>query len=104
MKIRLLPEAERDLEIGSDFYESQRQQLGKYFVDCLLTDIDSLLLYGGIHERHFDLFRSMSKRFPFAIYYDLKEGVIEVYAVLDCRQEPGKIESRLKSTQTKRST
>ena len=24
MKIRLLPEAERDLEIGADFYESQK--------------------------------------------------------------------------------
>lgn len=28
MKIRLLPEAERDLEIGADFYESQRVGLG----------------------------------------------------------------------------
>lgn len=27
MKIRLLPEAERDLELGADFYESQRQVL-----------------------------------------------------------------------------
>ncbi len=27
MKIRLLPEAERDLEIGADFYESQRPVL-----------------------------------------------------------------------------
>lgn len=25
MRLRLLPEAERDLEIGADFYESQRR-------------------------------------------------------------------------------
>lgn len=35
MKIRLLPEAERDLEIGADFYESQRPGLGSYFNGCL---------------------------------------------------------------------
>jgi hypothetical protein len=33
MNIRLLPEAERDLEIGADFYESQRIGLGSYFND-----------------------------------------------------------------------
>ena len=32
MRIRLLPEAERDLEIGVDFYESQQAGLGIYFV------------------------------------------------------------------------
>jgi len=48
MKIRILPEAEHDLEIGADFYESQRERLGRYSNDCLLTDIDSLLLYAGI--------------------------------------------------------
>ena len=31
MKIRLLPEAERDLEIAADFYESQQSGLGSYF-------------------------------------------------------------------------
>ncbi len=33
MRIRLLPEAERDLETGSDFYESQQPGLGTYFND-----------------------------------------------------------------------
>jgi hypothetical protein len=28
MKLRLLPEAERDLEIGADLYESQQRGLG----------------------------------------------------------------------------
>jgi len=29
MKIRILPTAERDLEIGADFYESQRRALAE---------------------------------------------------------------------------
>jgi hypothetical protein len=36
-------------------------------------DIDALQLYAGVHEKSHDLFRCMSKRFPFAIYYDVRE-------------------------------
>jgi hypothetical protein len=51
MKIRLLLEAERDLEIGADFYESQKAGLVQYFNACLTSDIESLKLHGGIHEQ-----------------------------------------------------
>ena len=47
MRIRLLPEAERDLEIGADFYESQQPGLGVYFHDCLADDMESLRQYAG---------------------------------------------------------
>ena len=96
MKLRLLPEAERDLEIAADFYESQGVGLGTYFNDCLASDIESLKLYAGIHEKYRDFFRALSKRFPFAIYYQLNNDWIEVYAVLDCRQDPQKIDTVLK--------
>jgi len=52
VKIRLLPEAERDLEIGADFYESQQSGLSTYFNDCLAADIESLRIYTGIHETY----------------------------------------------------
>ncbi len=85
-----------DLEIGADFYEAQADGLGHYFTDCLFTDIESLRLYAGVHEKSHSLFRCMSKRFPFAIYYDVQWEMIEVYAVLDCRQDPAAIERRLR--------
>ncbi len=49
MKVRLLPEAIGDLELGVDFYESQAPGLGAYFLDSLISDLDSLELFGGIH-------------------------------------------------------
>ena len=58
MKLRLLPEAELDLEIGADFYEAQQEGLGTYFNDCLASDIESLLLYVGIHEQYRGFFRA----------------------------------------------
>lgn len=97
MKIRILPEAEHDLEIGSDFYEAQRERLGRYFNDCLMSDIESIQLYAGVHQRQHGLHRCMSKRFPFAIFYDVADDTIDIYAVLDCRQDPATIQIRLES-------
>ncbi|APF18361.1 hypothetical protein Cabys_1612 [Caldithrix abyssi DSM 13497] len=37
----------------------------------------------------------LSKRFPFAIYYKVHEDTVIVYAILDCRQNPNKIQKRL---------
>ena len=102
MRIRLLPEAERDLEIGADFYESQKAGLGIYFNDCLTSDIESLKLYAGMHEKYRGFYRSLSKRFPFSNYYTLDEDCVEIYAVLDARQDPQKIDAALKSPRTKR--
>ena len=49
MKVRILIPAERDLEDGYRFYESQSMGLGSYFLDSLYSDIDSLSYFGGIH-------------------------------------------------------
>ncbi len=97
MNIRILPEAERDLELGADFYESQREGLGRYFNDCLSSDIESLRLYAGVHPRSFGLYRCASDRFPFAIFYDFDGTNVDIYAILDCRQDPDAIDLRLAS-------
>ena len=49
MKIEILSQAEGDLISGHRFYEKQSPGLGSYFFNSLLSDIDSLRLYGGIH-------------------------------------------------------
>ena len=50
MRIRVLDEAQDDLIKGFRFYEGREAGLGAYFLDCLFSDIDSLLVYGGIHQ------------------------------------------------------
>jgi len=95
MKIIILPSARRDLADGYDFYECQGQGLGDYFEETLLSDIDSLRLYAGIHFKVFSRYRLLSKRFPYAVYYDLEKETIRIWAVLDCRQEPARIRRRL---------
>jgi len=96
MTIQILESAKRDLVNGFYFYEKQKEGLGNYFLDSLYSDIDSLLIYSGMHPVRFDEYYCMlSKRFPFAIYYYVKEETVYVDAILDCRQNPERIEKRL---------
>jgi len=95
MRIRILPEAERDLDLGADFYEAQSPGAGASFIRGLLDDIDGLLKHGGVHAKYRGFHRAMSHRFPFAIFYALNGDMIDIYAVLDCRQDPATIDGRL---------
>jgi len=87
-KINILEFAYSDMRISKSFYEQQSKDLGKYFINSILTDIESLSFYGGIHMKFYGLYRLLAKRFPYAIYYDLVDDVVVVYAILDLRKNP----------------
>ena len=96
MRIKILSSAMDDLYEARLFYERQGEGLGDYFFDSLFSDIDSLVLYGGIHERVYGYHRVLSKRFPYAIYYTVEENdLVVVQRVLDLRQNPKKIRRAL---------
>ncbi|NLV44702.1 MAG: type II toxin-antitoxin system RelE/ParE family toxin [Candidatus Hydrogenedentes bacterium] len=87
-EVVILEDALADLEAGRNFYDSQEQGLGDYFFDVLLTDLESLSFYGGIHSTHCGYYRMPAKRFPFSIYYEIRAEVVLVIAVLDMRRNP----------------
>ena len=95
MRVQILDEAQRDLVEGYRFYEDQVEGLGDYFLDSLFSDIDSLQFYAGVHPVYFGYNRLLSKRFPFAVHYRVENGMVRVYAVLDCRQNPSWTRTRL---------
>ena len=95
MIVQVLDEAAADLATAYRFYEKQAAGLGDYFLDSLWSDIHSLRLYGGVHPFHNGYHRSLSKRFPFAIYYRVEDGVARIRAVLDCRMNPESVSGRL---------
>ena len=98
MKVRILSSALTDLAKGREFYGKQGEGLGDYFFDSLFSDIDSLVLFAGIHRKVFG-FHLASHRFPYAIYYKTEPaGTAIVYRVLDCRQDPAKTRKYLKAS------
>ena len=97
MRIEILQAAANDLREGALFYERQRAGLGRYFLDKLFNDIDSLCHHAGIHPLYFGYYRMLAKRFPYAIYYRIEGDVACVAAVLDCRRNPLFMKKRLDS-------
>ncbi|CAN5611247.1 hypothetical protein BH20VER1_BH20VER1_08960 [soil metagenome] len=96
MKLRLLSLAEDDLLAGYRFYQHQENGIGWYFLETLNSDIESLRLYAGIHPKFFGYHRLLSKRFPFAVYYEVTLNEIRVWRVLDCRRDPTWTERQLR--------
>lgn len=94
--ITIFPSAREDLASGAEFYESQVEGLGRYFLETLFAEIDSLNSYAGIHTLVFGYHRLLSRRFPYAIYYSTDVDHAIVKAVLDCRRNPAWIRDRLK--------
>ena len=91
----VLQEAASDIERGIDFYNAIEDGVGLYFRDSIVADIRRLGVYIGEHRIHLGYFRSLSSRFPYAIYYRDKDGARQVVAVLDLRRSPGWIREQL---------
>lgn len=67
-RIAVLEEAAEDIERGHEFYDQQEMGIGAYFEDTILSDIESLSLFHGIHSKHFGFHRLLS---VFGLYREL---------------------------------
>ena len=95
-EIVLLKEATEDLKDAEEFYDSKELGVGTYFWDSLVSDIESLVIFAGIHNKKYGLYQMLSKRFPYSIYYEIVDSVAYVIAVLPMRQDPAWILNKLK--------
>lgn len=95
MIIEITRSAFNDIKIGQEFYNLQKTGLGVYFQDTIFAEIDSLIIYAGVHIIKYGYYRSLARNFPYAIYYKIEDKTIIIVAVLDCRQNPSFIKQRL---------
>ena len=58
----VLKQAQEDINLGKQFYDSIEDGVGNYFVNCILSDLEALLFYGGIHKKIYGLHQALSKR------------------------------------------
>lgn len=100
MRLKILSSAVEDLHAGRLFYEAQGQGLGEYFFDSVFSDIDSLVLYAGIHPKTVGYHRLLAKRFPYAVYYTFEDDLAVVWRVLDLRRDPAGIHRALTEGRT----
>lgn len=96
IRIHISSDALGDLNEGFLFYEAHEEGLGEYFSDSLKSDIESLKITGGVHRVAYkDYRRALSRIFPYAIYYTMEAEIVTIWAIIDCRRNPGWISDHL---------
>jgi hypothetical protein len=94
--VYIMEEAVDDLNEGRSFYDLKAPGIGDYFWDCLISDIESLILFAGIHPKKYDFYQMFAKRFPYAVYYEIVQENAYVAAILPMRRDPAWIVKQLK--------
>jgi len=94
-EVLVLKDVENDLDSGKDFYDGREFGVGDYFWDSLIADIESLIIFAGVHKKVFDFHCMYAKRFPCAIYYFIQNEIAYVVAVLPIRRNPTCVKSKL---------
>jgi len=93
--VRLREEAELDLEDAASWYESQRSGLGQDFLDTVLKALELIeqnplsfpVVYRGTH-------RAVLPRFPFAVFYIVRESEVSVISVMHGSRHPAQWQQR----------
>lgn len=75
-------------KVRAELYDKLEQGVGRYFKSSILTEIDLLHLFAGIHPIRYRFYCMLAKRFPFAIYYLVEDKLAKIVAVLDLRRDP----------------
>lgn len=88
-RIVVRPVAQLEFEEATTWYESQKQGLGRRFVD----DFGELLDRIAVHPMQFtliagDVRRALMKRFPYAVYFATNEQLTSIVAVLHQSRHP----------------
>jgi toxin ParE1/3/4 len=88
-------EAEQDIKAAYEWYEEQRLNLGKEFVnevESKLEEVDEHPdLYATIYR---NVRRALCKRFPYSVYFLKSENDVVVVGVLHQRRNPAVWQTR----------
>lgn len=96
--LRFLPEVEEDIIGGYVWYEAKSSGLGEEFLRIFYASASEIprhpLLYPKIHN---EFRRRLLRRFPYAIYFMIKDDLIIVCGLFHCARDPHTIRTKLKN-------
>ena len=96
LEIFIKPRAEWDLFEAFKFYDEQSSGLGDEFIRCIDAKLEFISRNPKACPKMYkDFHRGLVSRFPFGVYYKIEGKRIVVFAVLDLRQNPERIQFRL---------
>ncbi len=78
------------------WYAHQRADLDLDFMDCIDDALTRIVRNPHLHPIVYrTLRRAVVRRFPFAVFYEITEGEIQVIAVFHSRRDPESWKSRV---------
>lgn len=84
----LRPEAERDLVATRDWYDQKRLGLGDEFLDAVALALLELETQAEINRLYYrDFRRSLLRRFPYKIFYQLIGDRIVIFRIIHAKQD-----------------
>lgn len=95
--LRFLPEVEQDAIGGYVWYESKSPGLGEEFLRIFYACAGDIpknpLLYPKVHG---EFRRRLLRRFPYAIYFVVKDDHVIVFGLFHCARDPRTIRMKLR--------
>lgn len=96
--LHFLPEVEEDVFNGYAWYENKSTGLGEEFLRIFYASADELLrnplFYLKVHKEYR---RRLLRRFPYAIYFKVKENQIIVIGLFHCVRDPRTTQLKLQA-------
>ncbi len=88
-KLRIRAAAEADIQDAYNYYETCQKGLGQDFILCIESALEKIVKnpdhYPVVHRR---IYRILVERFPFGIFFIVKENTLIVLAVLHASRNP----------------
>lgn len=95
-KLRIRAAAEADIKEAYHYYESCEKDLGQDFILSIEAALEKISKnpehYPVVHRR---IHRILVKRFPFGIFFIVKESALIVLAVLHASRNPRRWKTRV---------
>ena len=99
--LRFLPEVEEDVISGYSWYEDKARGLGEEFLRIFYAAANNLSRNPFLYQKVYgDFRRLLLRRFPYAIYFLIKENEIIVFGLFHCARNPRTIELILANRDT----
>jgi len=90
------PEAEADLREAVLWYDQQKQELGEEFLDAVDDAIASIRRYPLMQPAIYkDARRTLTRRFPYGVFYVVGPACISVIAVFHTSRDPKEWQARV---------
>ncbi len=93
--IVLRPEARAEFDEAFDWYEQRRAGLGAEFAERVHAAFRQISVMPELHAVvHKDVRKALIRKFPYALFYRIRDGQIVVLAVFHVKCDPERWKSR----------